>query len=1083
MASLTSAGVSVTVIDESQYTTTATGTVAYILVASAQDKLNSSGSLATYTTKANAGTVFSIASQRELIQYFGTPTFQVDAADNALHGDERNEYGLLAAYSALGAGGRVLIQRADIDLDQLKGTGIRPTGTPVNGTYWLDLDNTDYGIYEWKYEDGFVKQTITSISDTRLLTGAAPSNSYGSVGTYAINANSTSNPVYYKSSVDNTWVLVGSPEWEISQPAIVGTASSPANLNIGQKLTINSTEITITGTTVADAVQDINAVSIQGLLATVSPIGQLELRIDNTAASSGNVLLPNGTLTIAPGTTGPDAASELGLLDQEGGSVSMVCPSAYFGSYVNAPAWRSTDIVPHPYGSVWVKTSAKGSGANWGLKRFSAALQSWEIIPTPLYQNDSSAILDLDPAGGGGQLPIGTIFIRYNLISSTNSVVPRLTFKLFIKQVVGALKVTGVVPTSPLVFANNSSFMMKVSVPGTVDQIETITLTGTTSAAFVEAIQRARLPNIAAFIEASGAISISHLAGGTMKFTYLVGTPLVVAGITAGTQAACAQYVQMQLSNSQYLASPFEPLVYVPSHTVPYSYAPDGTLWYSSDPTAVDIMIHDGSGWKGYLTVSNDARGNNLTNTNPTGIIIASTQPTSQTDSSALVLGDLWLDTSDLENYPRIYRYYGSSWTLIDNTDDTSSDGIIFADARWAHNETTDPVVGDMPSTTSTLLTSNYLDQDAPNYRLYPRGALLFNTRRSGFNVKRFESNWFADAISPPAVLASWVSQSGVNAAGVPYFGHKAQRNTVVEALAATVGSSTTLREDQTSFNLITCPGYPELLSELVVLNNDRKQTAFIIGDSPLDLNSSSQSLSNWSKNTQLSVDNAIGLSTHSEYLGIYYPSGYTVDLTGNGIVVPPSHMMLRTIIRSDNASYPWFAPAGVRRGIIDNAQGIGYIDRLNDNQFVSIGLTNTLRDILYENAINPITILPGTGIVAYGQKTCTLVTSSMDRVNVARLVCYLRGVLDAVARPYIFEPNDSITRKQIQKSFESVLNDLIAKRGITDYAVRCDDSNNTSDRIARNELWIDIAIEPTRAVEFVYIPIRLKNPGGIKAG
>ena len=141
------------------------------------------------------------------------------------------------------------------------------------------------------------------------------------------------------------------------------------------------------------------------------------------------------------------------------------------------------------------------------------------------------------------------------------------------------------------------------------------------------------------------------------------------------------------------------------------------------------------------------------------------------------------------------------------------------------------------------------------------------------------------------------------------------------------------------------------------------------------------------------------------------------------------------------------------------------------------------MRDVLYENAINPITILPGTGIVAYGQKTCTLVTSSMDRVNVARLVCYLRGVLDAVARPYIFEPNDSITRKQIQKSFESVLNDLIAKRGITDYAVICDDSNNTSDRIARNELWIDIAIEPTRAVEFVYIPIRLKNPGGVKAG
>jgi phage tail sheath protein FI len=103
-----------------------------------------------------------------------------------------------------------------------------------------------------------------------------------------------------------------------------------------------------------------------------------------------------------------------------------------------------------------------------------------------------------------------------------------------------------------------------------------------------------------------------------------------------------------------------------------------------------------------------------------------------------------------------------------------------------------------------------------------------------------------------------------------------------------------------------------------------------------------------------------------------------------------------------------------------------------------------------------------------------------MDRINVARLVCYLRVVLDAIARPYMFEPNDTITRNQVKQAFEQVLNDLVAKRGITDYLVVCDDTNNTSDRIARNELWIDIAIEPTRAIEFIYIPVRLKNPGTI---
>ena len=137
----------------------------------------------------------------------------------------------------------------------------------------------------------------------------------------------------------------------------------------------------------------------------------------------------------------------------------------------------------------------------------------------------------------------------------------------------------------------------------------------------------------------------------------------------------------------------------------------------------------------------------------------------------------------------------------------------------------------------------------------------------------------------------------------------------------------------------------------------------------------------------------------------------------------------------------------------------------------------------MYENKVNPITVLPGSGIVAYGQKTRASQTSAMDRVNVARLVCYLSLVLDKVARPFIFEPNDTISRILVKQAFEQVLNDILAKRGITDYLVVCDETNNTSDRIARNELYIDIAIEPTRAIEFVYIPVRLKNPGDIAAG
>jgi len=86
--------------------------------------------------------------------------------------------------------------------------------------------------------------------------------------------------------------------------------------------------------------------------------------------------------------------------------------------------------------------------------------------------------------------------------------------------------------------------------------------------------------------------------------------------------------------------------------------------------------------------------------------------------------------------------------------------------------------------------------------------------------------------------------------------------------------------------------------------------------------------------------------------------------------------------------------------------------------------------------------------------------------------------VLAKAALPYIFEPNDAITRSQVQSAFNAIFNDLVAKRGIYDYLVVCDTTNNTPDRIDQNQLWIDIAIKPVKAIEFIYIPVRLLNTG-----
>jgi phage tail sheath protein FI len=198
--------------------------------------------------------------------------------------------------------------------------------------------------------------------------------------------------------------------------------------------------------------------------------------------------------------------------------------------------------------------------------------------------------------------------------------------------------------------------------------------------------------------------------------------------------------------------------------------------------------------------------------------------------------------------------------------------------------------------------------------------------------------------------------------------------------------------------------------------------------------------------------------------------------LNGNTVVVPPSHVALYTYAYNDNISYVWFPPAGTTRGVVQNASAVGYLT--TENEFKAISLTQGQRDAMYQNKLNPIATFVGNGTVIYGQKTLHTSTSALDRVNVARLVAYLRERFDALARPFLFELNDAQTRERAKLVFEKFLADILAKRGVYDYVVVCDESNNTPARIDRNELWIDVAIEPAKAVEFIYIPIRIVNTG-----
>ena len=1120
---LVSPGLQITVTDESQYVSASVGTVPLVFLATAQDK-TINGSLATGTSAANAGLLQVFGSQRELVSALGYPSFKQTAAGTPIHGDERNEYGLMAAYSALGLGNRVYAVRADIDLAQMAGTAVRPSGEVADGTYWLDLADTSWGIYEWNAStQAFTEKTpilITSSSDTSNVTydGGSSSDgltneptplaSIGQIGSYAVVTTTVANRIFYK-RYDNVWYPLGTTGWQNAWATVTGSVTSPV-LSSGQTIKINTTTtVTLTGTTVTAAVAAINAASITGVTARVVN-NKIEIYATELSKSDGSTA--DGKLRLQAGTSG-SLLTDLGLTAGYYNGLGIAgITGVVYGSYAAAPQWDTSGSYTSPSGGVWLKNGTLGGGNNFIFKKYNSLSASWTTQAVNSYSSTNYAIYGLDPAGGGSNIGIGTIV----MISDPNpAAIANLYmggFRAWKRAVYGAVKTTAAsAPTSA--FTSGNYFTLRSTAPGSNAYINyTITVGGTAATDFVAAILSNNIPYVTAQVESNGAISITHTTGGNIQLLPVTGQQDIptAAGFVSGV-------TNITMLGTTRLLMGWTLLTYTYSITQPTADPVDGVLWYYNDATTIDIMVNNGTAWKGYQSLSLDARGYPLNTTDDGGVIVTASKPTSQSDgSSALVAGDLWLDTSDLENFPKLSRYNGTSWVAIDNTDQISQNGIVFADARWDTGGTVDAASGTLP-TIASLLTSDYTDLDVPNPLLYPRGILLFNTRRSGYNVKRWVGDYFnyasyngvmsayaagttyaADsrvvygsalyvAIASTTgnlptnstywselMAGAWVTASGNKTNGAMYAGHQAQRSMIVEAIKSAVDSNTQIREDQFQFNLLAAPGYPEAISNMVALNNDRANTAFVIGDTPMTLSTNVVGLTNWSNGVTEG-----GLTTADPYLAVYYPSGLANDAQGNTIMVPPSHMALRTYIHNDNLAYQWFAPAGTRRGLVDNTTDLGYLDTVT-GEFQRTGISQSMRDSLYSININPITIITGTGIVVWGQKTRNPVSSAMDRVNVARLVNYIRTILSKVGNGFLFEPNDKITRDQIKVIIESSLNDLVAKRGIYDYLVVCDTSNNTSDRIARNELYVDIAIEPMKDVEFIYIPIRLLNPGSI---
>ena len=1132
---LTSPGVQVSVIDESFYTPAEPGTRPLVIVASAANKKNASGTgTAQGTLTTNAGKVYTVTSQRELADLFGDPTFRVDNNNNPVHAGELNEFGLQAAYSFLGVANSVLIARADIDLTALEPSADAPGGDPQDGTFWLDTSTTQWGIFEWnaaaastRNGQSFVSKTPLIVLEASQLTVDGPKPSVGRIGEYAVavgtNAlseieqedntsnvdQSTSHEVsfYYKNRSGN-WVKIGTPEWIASHPTITAAAGNTTawsagaydlslfldGATIGTPVTGMSTATNLTQ--VAAAITDTNV----GVTATYAN-GVLEVFYNGASLKITGTLIAGRSVSIDPAKT-------------------YYTPKLQISKHTQLPSYKIRDSEPRPTGSVWIKITEPNAGARWRVKKYNGNTELWANVESPIYANAHSALAELDKTGGGINIPLNSAFVEYNFDQHSS---PQAEFRVLRRFRTGETVIRSKEITSSGITAGTYTMQIGESLVGSAtlnNKAVEITVQGNAvdSERIAEAINSSAFTNIIASVDNLNRVVITHSTGGEIRFadfgdsTSFVGTLLQFDKnsnvYTVREQSAAGVELGFGAGGVyQYVASNWIPMTITPdtanvvrqsyyiSNDNPQTLVADGALWYSSVVDEVDVMVHNGNTWVGY---KNYDHGRGAGVTSPAGPIVAASEPVEQSDGTVLEEGDLWIDTSNIDNYPAIkrYDYTNKRWVLLDKSDQTTENGVLFADARW--NE--DGLTAD-PASVQDLLTSNFLDFDAPDPALYPRGMLLWNLRRSGFNVKKFKKNYIntlddnlrykaseSDIGQAPTSGDSmetyyphrWVTESANQADGSGSFGRFAQRKVVLQSLQALVNSNQEIRDtERNGFNLLACPGYPELIGEMISLNYDRGLTSFVIGDTPARLTPDATTINNWGTNAALALeDNEKGLVSSDEYLGVFYPWGFTSDNAGRDIIVPPSHMIMRMIALSDQVSFPWFAPAGTRRGGITNATSVGYLT--GEGEFQSVALNEGQRDTLYNVKVNPITFFVGAGLVNFGQKTRARNASALDRINVARLVIYLRSQLNKLAKPYIFEPNDKITRDEIKQQVESLLLELVGQRALYDFLVVCDESNNTPNRIDRNELYVDIAIEPVKAVEFIYIPVRLKNTGEI---
>ena len=371
-------------------------------------------------------------------------------------------------------------------------------------------------------------------------------------------------------------------------------------------------------------------------------------------------------------------------------------------------------------------------------------------------------------------------------------------------------------------------------------------------------------------------------------------------------------------------------------------------------------------------------------------------------------------------------------------------------------------VIGDMYETYDVV--NNQIKVNG-NYKSNSRYIYVDSITAAFLTPNYFDNNGvakpaFADMI-PVNASGSFGAGEGDVIAGVNFYENIADTNTQgLVAADYTNMISLLANQDDYKFNTLSIPGLFNSGTNLATpianaINNTQQRGDSIFVMDLVPYNSTVSQVT-----TQANARN-------TSYAASYWPWLQVIDPNSGQLVwVPASTMIPGVYAFNDSVSEPWFAPAGINRG------GLDQVVR------PEIKLTQAQRDSLYSGKTNPIASFPATGVVVYGQKTLQTKASALDRVNVRRLLIALKNYISDTAQTLVFEQNTIATRNAFLSQVNPYLETVQQRQGLYAFKVIMDESNNSADVIDRNEMIGQIYIQPTKTAEFIYLDFNILPTG-----